>query len=158
MIDTSGQLVNDYFSMAGCGPWNDGFQDRGYITGITPTPDSSSYYIYGSYHGYNDGTANDAGQRMVSRLYGLDVGVVEEEQEQVNIWPNPSGGIVHIELPPVWKYATVTISDAMGRVIIRDKSTVNTFVFDAGLFAPGIYVISVITATGDRLTTKWVRP
>ncbi|MBK9760439.1 MAG: T9SS type A sorting domain-containing protein [Flavobacteriales bacterium] len=60
-------------------------------------------------------------------------------------------------MPADLQNATVTIIDAMGRVILSDKSTTSTFVFDAGLFPPGVYAITSIATNGVRLTSTWIR-
>ncbi|MBK9061124.1 MAG: hypothetical protein IPL81_15100 [Flavobacteriales bacterium] len=48
------------------------------IAGITQAYDGS-YYIYGAYHGYDDGTTNDASQRLIDRLYGFERGHTQEQ-------------------------------------------------------------------------------
>ena len=77
IVDADGNLLSDAFTGAGCGVYNDGFWNWHHTTGMAPAPDGS-WYIYGSYHGYDDGTTNYPNQRFVSRLYGLDVGVGEQ--------------------------------------------------------------------------------
>ena len=89
LLDSSGDLLPDRFDQAACGVWNDGFMDHAYLAGIVPAPDGS-FYIHGSYHGYNDGTTNFPGQRMVSRLYGLDVGMQERPVPRPALYPNPA--------------------------------------------------------------------
>jgi hypothetical protein len=154
MLDTSGHLVNDRFTGSGCGIWNDGFQDRAYIWGITPTPDSSSYYIYGSYHGYDDGTVNDAGQRMVSRLYGLDVGVREEplNASGLQVYPNPAEGLLHVQWRPTGGHYNLSLLDILGREVLRqDVSAVDQRAeLDLQGIASGTYFLHL------RDGTRWL--
>src|SRR5690606_29673789 len=83
LIDTTGSLMNDYFSGNGCGeylfqyiPSQPPSQYYRVISKIIHAPDGS-YYIYGAYNGYDDGTTNDHQQRSVSRMHGLKVSIAE---------------------------------------------------------------------------------
>ncbi|MBK7083268.1 MAG: delta-60 repeat domain-containing protein [Flavobacteriales bacterium] len=67
VIDTTGALLP---LMDEClnGPFTYQGLTAASIHGILPTPDSSGFYLWGSYTGYDDGTVNDTLQRFVSRL------------------------------------------------------------------------------------------
>ncbi|TXI82145.1 MAG: T9SS type A sorting domain-containing protein [Flavobacteriales bacterium] len=120
MFDSSGALVEDVFDGLGCGEYeyvvSSGSTTYKYIAGIVPAPDGS-FYIHGGYHGYDDGTTNDTTQRMVSRLYGLEVGVREEKAMTLGVYPNPSsrGFTVRLSHPP--KNGTLYLLDALGRSV-----------------------------------------
>ncbi len=116
MVDLDGNLLPQPFNGLGCGGFQDGVSFRKVISGITPASDGS-FYIYGSYRGYDDGTTNDTTQRMVSRLYGLEVGVREEKAMALNVYPNPSsrGFTVRLSQPP--KNGTLYLLDALGRSV-----------------------------------------
>ncbi len=148
LLDSTGHLLDDHFVDAGCGVWNDGFQDRAYISGIVPAADGS-YYIYGSYHGYNDGTTNDAGQRMVSRLYGLDVGVREEPMaEAFRAYPNPATSAFGIEGIAGQEPLEVTLLDGMGRPVKRWSRASGSTRFDVRGSSPGCYILVVDRQNG----------
>jgi hypothetical protein len=117
MLDSDGSLVLDYFDGAFCGDYENVpiVNDR-YLNGITPAPDGS-YYIYGAYHGYHDGTTNYPQQRFISRLYGLDVGIAERNALPPLVpYPNPGTGTFTLELP-LNAPATLELLDASGRVV-----------------------------------------
>ncbi|MBS1568601.1 MAG: delta-60 repeat domain-containing protein, partial [Bacteroidetes bacterium] len=89
MFDSTGTLLENYFQGNGAGVWTYMGGTGAVIHGIMPTGDGSDdYWIWGSYHGYDDGTTNDTLQRMVSRLHGLSVGVAE------HVAPLPGGSLL----------------------------------------------------------------
>ena len=119
LVDSSGNLINDYFTGPGCDEYTYMGSVLGALNGIAPAPDGS-WYIYGGYHGYDDGTANYPGQRMVSRLYGLDVGVEEQDavgSAQLAVWPNPAQGSMMVEVTGPVKDSELILRDALGRVV-----------------------------------------
>ncbi|MCI1753117.1 MAG: delta-60 repeat domain-containing protein [Flavobacteriales bacterium] len=67
MVDTAGNLLDGYFLGNGCssfiGPEPGSVDDGMVLVGISPAPDGS-YYIYGQYRGYDDGTTNDHATRL----------------------------------------------------------------------------------------------
>lgn len=85
LIDSAGNLSIDDFSGGGCGAYFSALSGDTVlgVAGITEAPDGS-YFVFGSYYGYDDGTTNDALQRMVSKLHGLDVTTSEPQPT-----PNP---------------------------------------------------------------------
>lgn len=143
MIDTSGHLVNDHFTGTGCGIWNDGFQDQAYIWAIVPAPDGS-YYIHGSYHGYDDGMVNDTAQRMVSRLYGLDVGVQEDKAlTTVKVYPNPASGSFRLEGLVPGEPTEVVVYDGLGKAVRAWRLASAGAEFDVRALMPGLYTLRV---------------
>ena len=61
LIDTLGNLLDDYFAGAGCGNFT--YQGQTASSISTLVPDSQgNYYICGAYHGYDDGTTSDTTQ------------------------------------------------------------------------------------------------
>lgn len=121
LLNTKGELLDEFFTGSGCGPYEyvepSGSSIYKGITGIVPAPDGS-FYIYGAYHGYDDGTTNDTTQRFVSRLYGLDVGVQEQESEAVlSVFPNPSNGRFQVRSSRPLHGAPVRMLDLTGKSI-----------------------------------------
>src|SRR5690606_2670489 len=81
VIDTNGVLLDDYFADGGVGNFTYQVGTGSDTSGILPTSDDN-WYIWGAYHGYDDGTTNDTSQRFISRLHGLSVGVEDIGTEQ----------------------------------------------------------------------------
>jgi len=159
MVDTAGNLLDGYFNSNGCGAYEDGFQQYPYkfIVGITPAMDES-YYIYGAYHGYDDGTTNDTSQRLISRLYGLNVGIHEQEADQpqpLQIAPNPSAGSTVFSAPAPLSNTELYIHDGSGRLVwqVEWPAGAEQYTLPAGALAPGAYVVRVAHA-GTVLTCK----
>ncbi|MBK7286691.1 MAG: T9SS type A sorting domain-containing protein [Flavobacteriales bacterium] len=125
--------------------------------GITPAMDGS-YYIYGAYHGYDDGTTNDTSQRLISRLYGLNVGIHEQEADQpqpLQIAPNPSAGSTVFSAPAPLSNTELYIHDGSGRLVwqVEWPAGAEQYTLPAGALAPGAYVVRVAHA-GTVLTCK----
>ena len=120
-------------------------------------PDGS-YYIYGAYKGYDDGTTNDTQQRMVSHLYGLNVGIHEQATDQLaplQIAPNPSAGETRFSLPAPVQQGELGIHDTSGRLVWQAAwpQGSSSFTLPAGELAPGTYLVRLregveITASG----------
>ncbi|MBK9146670.1 MAG: T9SS type A sorting domain-containing protein [Flavobacteriales bacterium] len=136
IVDTTGQVVQHYLDAAGCGNYD--YQigmmtiTYGALEGITRAP-SGDYYIWGAYHGYNDGTTNDTLQRMVTRLHGGEIGLgvqhARTEEQPMRLYPNPASGFVTVELERVPTAAMLVVRDALGRIVMEQgvNGYINTF-------------------------------
>ncbi|MDX9752195.1 MAG: hypothetical protein RBT71_14035, partial [Flavobacteriales bacterium] len=128
VLDVDGIVPDNSIGGSGCGAFEDfiGIVRKGTI-GMTFGPDGSMY-IYGSYHGYSDGTTNDPTQRFVSRLYGLDVGVREHEQARMAVYPNPclrqagpASSHITVELEEMPIQGMLLLRDALGREVAQQR-------------------------------------
>ncbi|MBP9081205.1 MAG: T9SS type A sorting domain-containing protein, partial [Flavobacteriales bacterium] len=160
LVDTSGNLVDDYFTGPGCGNFAYQGDTASGISGITTAPDGS-YYIWGAYHGYDDGTTNDPGQRMVSRLYGLDVGIHEQAANRLHplvIAPNPSAGSALLSVEKPLGPGMLTVHDASGRVVLSEGWPAGTYTHTlrAGALAPGTYLLHVQEEQGALYSGKLI--
>lgn len=157
LIDTDGNLLSDLFAGDGCGgyQWSETTEIWGWfnnIAGITQCYDGS-YYIYGGYHGYDDGTTNDTTQRLISRLYGLNVGIHEQANnvlQPLSIVPNPSAGATVFSTNEQLTQVELYIHDGSGRVVWQAPwpAGAERYELPAGTLAPGAYVVRV--ASGLR--------
>jgi hypothetical protein len=156
MVDTSGNLLADYFYGPGCGNFTYQGETRSSIGGILPAPDGS-YYIWGAYHGYDDGTTNDTLQRMVSRLYGFNVGLGENQDPQMPVTAHPNPGGYHIRFNALEeKNAVMRVFDARGVLVMQAQVRPNEGLDVSGLL-PGFYVIMLRTTDGGVHRIKWVK-
>jgi len=85
---------------------------------------------------YTNGTA--AAIRMI---LGDSVGMEEELISGLNIYPNPSNGIVNIELDTNGEFS-IEVTDIVGKVISREMISSNT-VLNLEDFNKGVYFITV---------------
>lgn len=151
LVDPSGNIIDDYFWGPGCGDYIYQGWTHGSLDGIMHAPDGS-YYIWGAYHGYDDGTTNDPAQRMVSRLYGLDVGMQDEPAQEHRMWvhPNPSSGPVTIMINDLPMGAVLQLGDAFGRTVMRKTCSGQTNVLDLQALSDGIYNLE-LHSRGERI-------
>lgn len=159
MLDANGNLLDDAFTGEGCGLYNYNGSLYKSISGITPAPDGS-FYIYGAYHGYDDGTTNDTTQRMVSRLHGLDVGVQEVPPalKVIQVAPNPGTDRLTITADPALApNSTVQLVDAQGRVIATTTLSTARSGWSIGEVAPGCYMVRILDGAHVVHITKWIR-
>lgn len=166
LIDTAGNLSNDGFTGNGCGLFWNGFEWKGSIRKIVPTPDGS-FYVHGGYHGYDDGTTNDTLQRMVSRLYGLDVGVQEQGAMPsahaaggLTIHPNPASSWVGMDydLASAPDQAFIRVRDLVGRVIFQADlpARPQQVLWDSRSVPSGVYSVELWNKGYILLTQKLV--
>ena len=162
VIDTSGNLLDDSFTGEGIGSYfyqaniNSTPSFARVIGGIASAPDGS-YYIWGAYHGYDDGTTNDTTQRMVSRLYGLDVGLSEHAStdELVSIYPNPGNDQLWIDGLKDKGVVSLKLFDARG-VLVLDELLTNSYV-DMLSVRSGFYTVFLQARHGRTWHLKWVK-
>lgn len=149
VIDTAGYLLDEPLGEVGCGTFWNGFYNIGLIVGIVSDP-QSGYYIFGSYHGYNDGTTNDVYQRMVSRLYGLDVGVEEEPVQAgaiLSLAPNPATDLIRVNFPTgAGAVNNLEVLDITGQLVLSARPTGQSAVLNVADLRSGVYFVRLITA------------
>ena len=150
-FDTTGTLL-DLGESTGCGNYDYFNYTYGTISGITPNYDSTAYYIWGAYHGYNDGITNDTLQRFVSRLTLVDLALGKKEPEvparQFSLYPNPAYGDVTLsfDLPRRTNHGHVTVTDATGRTMATHKLSgqQGQVLLDTRGWGAGLYTIACI--------------
>lgn len=158
LIDTAGNLLNDYFAAPGCGPYEYFSYMYGGIAAVTPDG-NGNFYINGAYHGYNDGTTNDTLQRMVSRFYGLEVGVQEHQPEfnPLRVFPNPGSSAIQVEWDTAFNATAIELFDSQGRCL-EHRSVVahSSDRLDVNTLAQGAYCIR-LTGQFGRLAQQWIK-
>lgn len=145
MLHWDGTVDTTVFDEAGCEPYDFGFGEiTSYraITGIHQGPDGM-YYVRGSYHGYDDGTQFHPDQRFITRLYGLDVSVPEQERVRFTLAPNPASGSARLQLQEVPTLARLLVRDALGRavLVLPVRSTETSLPLDG--LAAGVHVVEL---------------
>ncbi len=159
MIDSSGNLVQDVFDGMGCGAYEYAFSGGSttykYIAGIVPSNDGG-FFIHGGYHGYDDGTTNDTTQRMVSKLYGLDVGVVEHPVNEWTIYPNPGTDRINVQSSTAPYFSRVEFMDPLGRVVLNTP-LVDGMQVDVRSLPSGLYVVRLVGKGSVTSTSRWVK-
>ncbi|MBK8497274.1 MAG: T9SS type A sorting domain-containing protein [Flavobacteriales bacterium] len=157
LLDENGELLSTAFTGTGCGNYDhNGYIYHG-IQGSALLADSMMY-IYGAYHGYDDGTTNDPDQRFVTRLYGPDFTARVQEQPvfaQMQVYPNPASGIVSIDVNSIYAPAELTLTDALGCIVLRQRVVGNRTNMDLSNLANGVYQIQLF-ASGLRLDAQWL--
>ncbi len=97
---------------------------------------------------------------MVSRLYGLGVGIHDEPQGhlQLRLWPNPANDVAILEWGVALQRARLIIHDLSGRLVMHQD--VNTSVDRASLdtreLAEGAYTIDLIQTDQPRVTARLI--
>lgn len=98
---------------------------------------SSAIWIPGA-QAYTNGNAFAIRLQM-----GANVGIDEDLSNNVSIYPNPSNGIINIEVTDN-RYCELIIRDAFGKVVL-EKSVLSNNSIDLGNFSKGLYMIEIIT-------------
>lgn len=160
IIDTTGQVVPFYADGAMCGNYDYqmGLQTVTYgaLSGITRAP-NGQYYIYGAYHGYNDGTTNDTLQRMVTRLHGGAIGLGVAEQRPavpaMRVYPNPASTSLTLELEEVPRHAELVLKDALGRAVLSQRVSAHFTYIDLTRLSDEVFHLELIRH-GERIATQ----
>ena len=156
LLNSDGTLSDDAFVDAGCGVFNyepfgagNGIYPQRRISGIVPAPDGS-YYIHGSYWGYDDGSTEHPTQRFVSRLHGLSVGIREQEQCAFKLSPNPASGVINLDLDKLPVDGELVLRDAPGREMMRRRLTSHYTTLELGTLNAGVYLVELFSE-GKRI-------
>ncbi len=91
---------------------------------------------------------NRTGSNVHDENFVINVGIDEEELEQVSIYPNPSNGPVTVAMQTEGDY-TLTVFDTRGRVL-QTKAFSKETVIDLGSEANGAYLFQVVSADGMK--------
>ncbi|MBK6629374.1 MAG: T9SS type A sorting domain-containing protein [Flavobacteriales bacterium] len=150
MLTPDGELSDDAFAGGGCGNYFDQLNNTNVHSsrGMALAHDGS-WYIHGSYHGYDDGTVNDSTQRFVSRLYGLDVGVQEPQAPwpgELTLHPNPAGTSTTVQFSSAaTRELTLVLRDPLGRLVHTERLPYGQSAHSIELthLPEGVYLISV---------------
>ncbi|MFZ1695179.1 MAG: T9SS type A sorting domain-containing protein, partial [Flavobacteriales bacterium] len=115
-------------------------------------------YIWGAYHGYDDGTTNDPTQRFVSRLYGLNVGVPESELAPLQLQPNPTFGPLSVTLPANTAALHAEVLDANGRMVWSKALSAHSeqLQLDLSALSEGAYVLRLRLGDGSVRNGRFV--
>jgi uncharacterized delta-60 repeat protein len=157
VLDTSGQLL-PLLDECMTGAFSYQGSTNASVHGIIPTPDSTGFYIHGTYAGYTDGTTNDPGQRFVSRLLvsELTVGVEEQATQQgpgLRVYPNPAGSRATVYLEHLPPNAHLLLRDALGRMAQQQRVHNHTTTLDLRSLAGGVYTVEV-SSGGRRVAVR----
>ncbi|MBX7130598.1 MAG: T9SS type A sorting domain-containing protein [Flavobacteriales bacterium] len=159
VVDTAGNVLWDHFTGAGAGELYVPQANSTYRTlyGIEQAPDGF-IYIFGSYEGFDDGCSNHPNQRLITRLYPLDVGVEERMDDRITLqaWPNPGSERLNVTCGAPGAL-TVSLLDLQGRTLLLSVLRGGSASFDVSTLSMGLYTVSVIGADGTRSTTRWVK-
>lgn len=157
MLDTSGDLMNDHFTSAGCGPTtppNWGYSIKA-LHGLLPL-NGGNLLIHGAYEGYDDGISTNPGQRFISRLFGPSVGITEYNNSSFAVYPNPGNTLATVELEQLPRNGQLVLRDAMGREVLRQRvAGYHTNVELQGLGA-GVYLLEVWEDGGRKAAQRLV--
>jgi uncharacterized delta-60 repeat protein len=151
MLDENGFLLDEPFGAGGCGsyyyaPYNLLYRS---IEGLLEAPDGY-IYIWGAYHGYDDGTTNDPTQRFVSRLYGLNVGVAERERITFKLYPNPASTQLTVQLEHLPAQGELVLRDALGREVRRERIAGHSPTLSVQQLPAGLYLLE-LWSKGQRV-------
>jgi len=79
---------------------------------------------------------------FTSMTTGLDGSYTEE---MINVFPNPTSNLLHVQLPSADNNPIVKIFDVMGKQVAEQKVSEIETNFDMSSFATGVYVVSIVT-------------
>jgi hypothetical protein len=66
-------------------------------------------------------------------------------EEMINVFPNPSTNVLHVQLPSAENNPVVRIFDVMGKQVAEQKASDIETNFDMSTFAPGVYIVKITT-------------
>lgn len=85
------------------------------------------------------------------------VGIEEAEMLNVNVFPNPTTGVVYAQCSQFTAACTVEISDMYGRILAVQQVNGDNFQVDFSSYAPGMYMMRFVENNQVMATAKVVR-
>ena len=109
-----------------------------------------SYYVVITYMGFTD----------TSDCYEVTdvVGLNEASVTNIVVYPNPTHGIIHVQMSAAMNMREIRIYNAMGKLVqhkVVNRSTTNVEI-DATTFAPGTYFMQCVSDQGV-VTKKFIK-
>jgi uncharacterized delta-60 repeat protein len=127
LLDSTGAVL-DAFNNAGVGDYVYMGISYGYVVSALVDTTNNHLYLCGPFNGYSDGTTSDPTQRFVTRLHLGDImtsSPVERRMDEargLRVFPNPSNGLVRIEVDAAMnERAELILRDVTGRVVHRGQ-------------------------------------
>jgi hypothetical protein len=94
-------------------------------------------------------------QELESRqLSSTVIGVIPHEDKVINIYPNPSAGLVTIQMPEEFSHGILQITNSENQIIFSESIYDNEHQYDASALFSGSYIISIFS--GNELLTSEV--
>ena len=90
---------------------------------------------------------------MEDYIEAKPVGIQVSNEESINIWPNPATELLNIEVASNTPHLC-NILDLRGTVVESLELTTQYSVVDLGNFKSGLYLISIVNLTTNKLTIK----
>jgi Secretion system C-terminal sorting domain len=92
----------------------------------------------------------------VSKVVQVPTSVAEASRGSIQVYPNPSTGLVQVRLSDVDAGADGQVIDLQGRILLRFQMQVGTQQLDLGGLAKGIYQLNLQGRDGERWTQRVV--
>lgn len=113
--------------------------------------DSENIYIGGSFTSF--GTD---GRNRFARLTESALGLDHFNNSQVKIYPNPTNGILNIDLPEDLTLDRVEVYNNLGQIVISQKGVTGNKILDVSNLRSGIYYLK-INADEKQITRKFIK-
>lgn len=159
VIDTAGNVLWDYLPGTGVGFTEpiDNHTPICRLHGIDEGPDGY-IYVWGAFSGYNDGCGDHPEQRLLMRLYPLNVGIEERSTtgSGLNAYPNPGSGQLYLDWEARDRYE-VLVRDMQGRIVLQWDHQNGRGPLNVAALAPGMYTVLATTKEGSTSIAKWTK-
>lgn len=112
------------------------------------------YFVAGSTSS-NDGDASGNHGDLdfwVVKLDSTNTGVPDQEEPTFTLSPNPGDGLVLLRTGKWMNEATITLTDALGRELLREPMNGNEFLLDLSPRPAGLYLVTLRSVEG--MTTR----
>ncbi len=116
---------------------------------ISPTT-TTNYTVSGV--GANGCIASTVLTQSVSTCTGIDNLSLNNQQSTFHIYPNPSSGILNVELEMINENTKIEITNALGQVVMNEKLLIQHSTFNIQHFISGVYFVKV--TSNNKQTTK----
>lgn len=97
----------------------------------------------------NDGSGVEA--TMEIKVYDPSVGMDLYSASETSLYPNPTSGVLNVELPAGVNHATYKVYNALGSCVAEGSISENRAVIDLSDSAEGLYILKMNTAGNEKI-------
>lgn len=141
--------------------WQSSITERigGYGGNLFPglPPCGAIYECYCSFLCYRDQDIGTNGSCELPVTVGMMEVPKAMQGQQLNVYPDPGEGLLHITLTGVSHPWTLTMTGASGEVVLRSSGTGAASQLNTSGLASGLYLLQVAIGNGGTLRHRWIK-
>jgi hypothetical protein len=81
--------------------------------------------------------------------------LVDIDGEKINVYPNPTSGILNISNLDLIKVKNITIYNQLGQILLENKNSINQI--DVSNLSEGLYILTIETNDNKKYSESFIK-